>query len=284
MLIFRNDYSLLIVYRYNSDFSFLWGSVLKREKVFDYSVWLIVVAVHLVAVLLWQSKTPPLPVSRGTPAFKVVDLGDIQASSPAAATPHTQAKIEPKNNQKELLAVKNKDKKPDLVIKKTPPKVEKTQPEPIKPTPQKEVATKETPLTPVADNTTENGAGNGSDKGLSDNKSSEKGQGSGNGGGGSNGVAATKASHIGGHLHNPQPPYPARSIENGEEGSVRLRVTVEADGKPSAVNLVKSSGYPALDRSALKTVKEQYRFIPATQNNVAVRSDYTFEIKFYLSQ
>ncbi|MBR6877350.1 MAG: energy transducer TonB, partial [Neisseriaceae bacterium] len=69
-------------------------------------------------------------------------------------------------------------------------------------------------------------------------------------------MAPTQASHIGGHLHNPKPPYPQRSIENGEEGAVRLRVRVEANGRPSKVDLVKSSGYPALDRSALKTVRE----------------------------
>ena len=244
-------------------------------------MWLIVVVLHIVGVWLWCSQSQPPQVFAKTNAFEVVEIG-----SNASTLPKTQmnAKIEPKiisePSQKQLLTVQKKDKKPDVVVKKkTPPKVEK-QPEPSKPIPQEEVAVKEVPPV-VAENTAENGTGSGTGKGASDNKGTggdnTHGEGGGNGGG-----ATTAASHIGGHLHNPKPPYPQRSIENGETGVVRLRVTVEANGKLSAVSLVKSSGYPALDRSALKTVREQYRFIPATRAGVAVRSDYTFSIKFEL--
>ncbi|MBO4577015.1 MAG: energy transducer TonB [Neisseriaceae bacterium] len=249
---------------------------MKQETIFDVSVWIVVIVVHIAVLLaMWQVKTPQ--ISSGAAVLEVVNLSGFKEAVPASA-PVVAPKPVSKEPKKEILAVKKKDKKPDVVVKKTPPKVEK-QPEPSKPIPQEEVAVKETPLAPVAEHTAENGTGSGTGKGASDNKGTGGENTHGQGGGGG---ATTAASHIGGHLHNPKPPYPQRSIENGEEGSVRLRVTVEANGNPSAVNLVKSSGYPALDRSALKTVREQYRFIPATKAGVAVRSDYTFSIKFEL--
>ena len=249
---------------------------MKQEKVFDFAVWFFVAFVHIVALWAMSQGKPP-QISSGVAVLQVVDLSGFKEAAPAPVVAPKPVIQEPK---KEILAVKKKDKKPDIVVKKkTLPKVEK-QPEPPKPIPQEEVAVKEV-LPVVAENTAENGTGSGTGKGASDNKGTggdnTHGEGGGNGGG-----ATTAASHIGGHLHNPKPPYPQRSIENGEEGSVRLRVTVEANGKPSAVSLVKSSGYSALDRSALKTVREQYRFIPATRAGVAVRSDYTFSIKFEL--
>lgn len=251
---------------------------MKQETIFDTSVYLVVIAVHI--AVLWvmsQMKTPQ--VSVGASVLEVVDLSGFQA---APASQYTQPPVvkESQPVKKEILAVKKKDKKADIVVKKNPPKTPVAQkPEP-KPIPQEETPVPETPPAPVAEHTAENGVGSGVSNGSAENKGTvggNQGEGQGAGGGGS-----TAASHIGGHLHNPKPPYPPRSIENGEEGTVRLRVTVEANGRPSAVSLVKSSGYPALDRSALKTVREQYRFIPATRAGVAVRSDYTFGIKFEL--
>ncbi len=94
--------------------------------------------------------------------------------------------------------------------------------------------------------------------------------------------AYTSAAHQGGYLHNPKPPYPAVSVENGEEGTVTLRVMVETNGRPSSVEIVRSSGYRRLDRSALKTVRSRYKFRPATRFGQAIRSSYTFKINFSL--
>ena len=46
------------------------------------------------------------------------------------------------------------------------------------------------------------------------------------------------------YLRNPQPEYPERSRENGEEGTVMLRVGVSAAGRASEVTVAASSGYP----------------------------------------
>ncbi|RIY34460.1 hypothetical protein CKF54_00245 [Psittacicella hinzii] len=95
---------------------------------------------------------------------------------------------------------------------------------------------------------------------------------------------ATSANHLGGYLNNPKPNYPFQSLERGEQGTVVLTVVVEANGKPSSVQIKKSSGYPRLDRAALNTVRDYYTFIPATKGGVPVRSTYDFAIEFYLDQ
>ena len=94
----------------------------------------------------------------------------------------------------------------------------------------------------------------------------------------------TAPTHIGGHLHNPKPPYPVLSQDAGEQGVVTLSAMVEASGQPSSVDVVKSSGYTRLDRSARDTVLNQYRFIPATQGGHAIRYRYRFDIHFNLQK
>ena len=111
------------------------------------------------------------------------------------------------------------------------------------------------------------GSGNGSQKGS---ESSDK-----------KGGGDTAATHLGGYLSNPKPPYPELSRERGEEGRVRLTVTVEPNGSPSSVKVSRSSGYPRLDKAA-ETAVQKYRFKPATRNGEAVRSSYTFAINFSL--
>ena len=62
---------------------------------------------------------------------------------------------------------------------------------------------------------------------------------------------------------NPNAPYPAESREKGEQGTVLLRVRTTPQGRPAAVEVKESSGYPRLDRSAVDTVwKWQFKPTP----------------------
>ena len=253
---------------------------MKQEKIFDFSVWIAVIVLHLAGLFVIGNIKPP-EVTVGASVLEIVDLSGFQTAAPKPA-PVVQPKPKIEPPKKEVLAVKKKDKKPDVVVKKQPPKV-KEQPKPT-PVKQEEVAEpQETPPAPqVAETKSEQtGSGTGT-AGEGKETGAGGGENTGSGGGGGGNAPPTAASHIGGHLHNPKPPYPQRSIDNGEEGTVRLRVRVEPNGRPSRVDLAKSSGYPALDRSALKTVREQYRFTPATRMGQPVASDYTFGIKFEL--
>ncbi|HEY6458032.1 MAG TPA: energy transducer TonB [Steroidobacteraceae bacterium] len=62
-------------------------------------------------------------------------------------------------------------------------------------------------------------------------------------------------------VHQVPPVYSVTSQRAHEQGTVTLRVFVDAHGVPSQVRLVQSSGFPRLDRSALEAVK-RYRYAP----------------------
>ena len=59
-------------------------------------------------------------------------------------------------------------------------------------------------------------------------------------------------------------PYPRMAQRLGEEGRVLLRVTVGADGRPTAATVAKSSGSEHLDRAGIETVM-RWRFKPGTR-------------------
>ena len=90
-------------------------------------------------------------------------------------------------------------------------------------------------------------------------------------------LPSTRASY----LNNPKPPYPASSKRLGETGTVLLRVLVGADGSAERVALKKSSGFDALDSSALDTVR-RWRFVPGKRNGLPVAMEYTVPIAFRL--
>ena len=94
----------------------------------------------------------------------------------------------------------------------------------------------------------------------------------------------TEPTHMGGHLRNPRPPYPEFSRDAGEQGVVTLSVMVEPSGRASSVDVVKSSGYTQLDRSARDTVLNQYRFVPATRGGQPIPYRYRFSIVFNLNK
>lgn len=67
----------------------------------------------------------------------------------------------------------------------------------------------------------------------------------------------------------------------GEEGEVRLRVYVDANGIAQQVELYRSSGFSRLDQSALDTVR-QWRFVPARQGDEPVAASVIVPILFSL--
>jgi protein TonB len=62
--------------------------------------------------------------------------------------------------------------------------------------------------------------------------------------------------------HCPPPAYPRAARRMGQEGVVEILVTVGADGRPTAVAVHHSSGFPLLDDAALEAV-QAWRFHPA---------------------
>lgn len=82
-------------------------------------------------------------------------------------------------------------------------------------------------------------------------------------------------------LNNPKPAYPISSRERGEEGKVLLHVCADANGKIADLDVIQSSGYPALDRSSLETVR-RWKFAPAIVNGSSLSQCYRVPINFEL--
>ncbi|MGQ9685348.1 MAG: energy transducer TonB, partial [Thiobacillaceae bacterium] len=84
------------------------------------------------------------------------------------------------------------------------------------------------------------------------------------------------------YLNNPKPPYPALSRRMREEGVVRLNILVNPDGSVARLEVARSSGYPRLDESAMKTVQSSWRFEPARQAGKPVAAWVIVPIRFTL--
>lgn len=73
--------------------------------------------------------------------------------------------------------------------------------------------------------------------------------------------------------------YPRVSRELGEQGSALLRVLVDERGKPTDIQVLKSSGYPRLDQQAVQAMRNA-RFKPHVEDGIArpmwVRTPQTF--------
>lgn len=68
---------------------------------------------------------------------------------------------------------------------------------------------------------------------------------------------------------SPPPTYPPAALRNGVEGSVVVRVDVDATGYPMNVTIIQRSGSRDLDRAAADAVR-RWRFLPAQNNGQAV--------------
>lgn len=83
------------------------------------------------------------------------------------------------------------------------------------------------------------------------------------------------------YLDNPKPQYPFMSKRLGEQGTVQLRVFVNADGSVAKLELKRSSGFERLDQSAMNTV-QNWRFVPARQGSQAIAAWVVVPINFTL--
>jgi len=77
------------------------------------------------------------------------------------------------------------------------------------------------------------------------------------------------------------PAYPDSSRRAGEAGTVSLRTCVASDGRVASVEIVKGSGFPALDASAVAAVKA-WTFVGATRDGTPMDSLLTHSITFKL--
>jgi TonB family protein len=72
-------------------------------------------------------------------------------------------------------------------------------------------------------------------------------------------------------LANKAPDYPADAKRLGQQGVVHVKLLINSQGTPSNALIAKSSGYPLLDDSAVKTVLT-WKFLPAKKDGQTIDS------------
>jgi TonB family protein len=66
--------------------------------------------------------------------------------------------------------------------------------------------------------------------------------------------------------------YPAEALRAGQEGAVRLALTIGTDGVPKACRIEESSGSAVLDQGSCAVLMARARFAPMGQETVFTRS------------
>lgn len=84
-------------------------------------------------------------------------------------------------------------------------------------------------------------------------------------------------------MKNPAPSYPFESIRQQQEGVVMLEALIDKAGRPLSVEMQRSSGFPLLDQSALRTVR-RWKFDAAHIGFLPVESRIVIPIRFVLEE
>ncbi len=84
------------------------------------------------------------------------------------------------------------------------------------------------------------------------------------------------------YANNPPPIYPALARRREQQGTVTVRVLVDADGSVERAEVAESSGFDTLDDAALETVRSRWRFVPARHDGQSVESWVLVPIRFTL--
>jgi protein TonB len=67
--------------------------------------------------------------------------------------------------------------------------------------------------------------------------------------------------------------YPAEAQQNGEEGTVRARLDIDASGRVARCTVIRSSGHALLDSATCNILRSRARFAPARDRYGNVRPD-----------
>lgn len=73
--------------------------------------------------------------------------------------------------------------------------------------------------------------------------------------------------------------YPDEAVENGVNGTVQVKFTVELDGSISNIQIVRKLGY-GCDEEVVRVLKRMPKWSPAKLNGKNVRSYYTMPVSF----
>jgi TonB family protein len=77
--------------------------------------------------------------------------------------------------------------------------------------------------------------------------------------------------------------YPEEAQNKEQQGQVKIAVKIDQMGNPESFEIGVSSGYPSLDKEALRVVKlTHFEFVPAENKGIIVKSIYLRDVNFRL--
>ncbi len=80
-----------------------------------------------------------------------------------------------------------------------------------------------------------------------------------------------------------QPPYPPAEIRAGNTGTADIEIYVLPNGRVGDARIVRSTGFPSLDQSALDEAKRKWRLTPATRDGVPFAQWHRLRVTFKLN-
>lgn len=79
--------------------------------------------------------------------------------------------------------------------------------------------------------------------------------------------------------------YPARDLREGNQGTTRFSLAIDANGRVQSCTVIASSGHPGLDRATCEKVSRRAQFEPATDGEGRrVASTFTSAIRWQIPQ
>ena len=79
---------------------------------------------------------------------------------------------------------------------------------------------------------------------------------------------------------HPDPRYPQAALEQRQQGTVTVIMTVSPDGLVESVEIKKSSGYGILDRHVTQWVKTRFKFLPIESGEKRYfEKDFVFQLQ-----
>lgn len=85
------------------------------------------------------------------------------------------------------------------------------------------------------------------------------------------------------YRYAPRPPYPDALRRRGLSGTVGVRISVSAEGKPTAVDITAPSGHAELDDTTRQWILRRWSFRPGTENGEPVPSVVRTSVNFTLN-
>lgn len=79
---------------------------------------------------------------------------------------------------------------------------------------------------------------------------------------------------------HPDPKYPQAALEQRQQGTVSVVITVNPDGSVESVEVKKGSGYLTLDRHVTQWIKSRFKFLPVeTGEKRYFEKDFVFQLQ-----